>query len=461
MAARGSFSSKAGFIAASAGSAVGLGNIWKFPFEVGEGGGAAFVLMYLLFCFLLCFPVMLTAIAIGRKTQHNAVGSFDTLGFPRWNFIGKAGVIANIIVLSFYNVVAGWTFGYFVEMMQGNFGIGAQFGEFVTDIFTVGTYSILFMLATSYIVSRGISGGIEKASKILMPTLIILIIALAGYALTLPNAGAGIKFYLVPDFSKISMVVASSALGQAFFSLSIGMGILITYGSYVSREDNLISSAALITLADVGIALISGLMIFPFLGYLTEGSMEGVAGGAGLVFVTLPGVFETLGTAGVIIGSLFFLLLSFAALTSTVSLLEVPVAYATEEFKLPRKWAVIMIASIIFLLSIPSMLANGYSPYLSSLITYFGQDSPVDFMTFLGHIVDSWLPMGGFLMIVFAAYVWKKKNLHKEITRGFPGYGKSFLIYFIDISVQYIAPAVLLFLFLSGILTLFFNIYIL
>ncbi|MEM6299175.1 MAG: sodium-dependent transporter, partial [Bacteroidota bacterium] len=320
MAARGGFSSKFGFIAAAAGSAVGLGNIWKFPFEVGNGGGAAFVLMYLAFCFLLCFPVLVAEIAIGRKTQRNPVGAFKALGYPAWSIIGMFGVAAGILILSFYNVVAGWAFGYFLEMVSANFEIGKNFGTFITDVFKVGAYGSVFMIATALIVSRGVSGGIEKASKVLMPTLIVIIVGLLLYSLTLDHAFKGLSFYLVPDFSKITFEVVYNALGQAFFSLSLGMGALITYGSYVGKSDNIISSAALITLADVGIAFIAGMMMFPFVAYLSEGTMEGVQGGAGLIFVTLPGVFETLGTTlGSIVGGTFFLLLSFAALTSTVS----------------------------------------------------------------------------------------------------------------------------------------------
>ena len=341
MASRGNFSSKAGFILAAAGSAVGLGNIWKFPFEVGNGGGAAFVVLYLLFCFLLCFPVMVSEIAIGRHTMRNPVGAFDALGFKKWNFVGKLGLICGVLILSFYNVVAGWAFGYFIEMLFGNFEIGQNFGGYIKDIFRVGSYAIVFMLTTAFIVSKGISGGIERAAKILMPTLIVMILGLVIYAATLPNAMKGISFYLVPDFSEINITVIGGALRQAFFSLSLGMGALITYGSYVSKNDNIISSAAYITLMDVGIAFIAGLMIFPFVAFNLGGDMSQVSqpgfGGPGLIFVTLPGVFETLGSVwGVIIGSFFFLLLSFAALTSTVSLLEVPVAYVVDEHKVNR-----------------------------------------------------------------------------------------------------------------------------
>ena len=221
MATRGEFSSQLGFIAAAAGSAVGLGNIWGFPFEAGQGGGGAFVMIYLAFCFILCFPVMATEIAIGRKTEKNPVGAFTALGYEKWNWVGKMGVLAGILILSFYNVIAGWAFGYIFEMATANFAIANQFGEYTTQIFKVGGYGLLFMLTTSLVVSKGISGGIEKAAKLLMPALIIMILTMVIYSLTLPNAIDGIKFYLIPDFSKINGSVVYNAMGQAFFSLSL------------------------------------------------------------------------------------------------------------------------------------------------------------------------------------------------------------------------------------------------
>ena len=302
---RGEWSSRIGFVLAAAGSAIGLGNIWKFPFEVGNHGGAAFVVVYLFFCFVLCFPVMVTEIAIGRKTNKNPVGAYKALGYKNWSIVGILGVLCGVIILSFYNVVAGWAFGYFLEMIIGNFAIGDQFGAFVSDWFQVGIFSAIFMGTTAFIVARGVSAGIERAAKILMPSLLVIMLFLVIYAFTLPNAMEGLKFYLVPDFSKISLKVMYSALGQAFFSLSLGMGALITYGSYLSSRENIVSSAALITLADVGIALIAGLMMFPLV--FSQGIEP--TGGAGLIFVTLPGVFQSLGPVlGVVIGSLFFLL---------------------------------------------------------------------------------------------------------------------------------------------------------
>lgn len=456
MASRGNFSGRIGFIAAAAGSAVGLGNIWKFPFEVGQGGGAAFVFIYLLFAFILCFPVMVTEIAIGRKTAKNPVGAFSSLGFNRWRSLGLMGVLAGVLILSFYNVVAGWAFGYFIEIIQGHFEIGKNFGEFTKDVIRVGSYGIVFMVTTAYIVSKGISGGIEKASKILMPALIIMMLGLALYAFTLPNAMNGIEFYLKPDFSKITVPVLYRALGQAFFSLSLGMGALITYGSYVAKSENIIVSAALITLADVGIAFLAGLMMFPL---IFSQNLE-PTGGPGLIFATLPGIFESFGsTLGIVIGSTFFLLLSFAALTSTVSLLEVPVAYVVDEHKINRKRAVWLIAGLIFVIGIPSMLSNGASSFFSNFITYIGADSSTDFMTFIGHIAnDSFLPLGGALIVIFAAYAWKKQNLSMEIEQGFEGYKGSFIEKYISFAITYLAPIVLLAIFLLTVLNRFFGI---
>jgi neurotransmitter:Na+ symporter, NSS family len=456
MASRGGFNSRIGFIAAAAGSAVGLGNIWKFPFEVGQGGGAAFVIVYLAFAFILCFPVMVTEIAIGRKTEKNPVGAFSALGFRRWRIVGILGVLAGVLILSFYNVVAGWAFGYFIEMVQGNFNIGSNFGGFTGNLVKVGGYGILFMLATAFIVSKGISGGIEKASKILMPTLIIMILGLVFYAFTLPNAGKGIEFYLLPDFSKITLSVMYKALGQAFFSLSLGMGALITYGSYVAKKENIVTAAALITLTDVGIALLAGLMMFPFV--FSQGLPP--TGGAGLIFVTLPGIFESLGPVlGIIIGSTFFLLLSFAALTSTVSLLEVPVSYVVDEHKINRKVAVWLVAGLIFIVGIPSMLSNGSSAFFSNFITYIGAEKATDFMTFIGHVAnDSFLPLGGALIAIFAAYIWKKHNLNKEIEQGFEGFEDSFVEKFIDFSISYLAPVILISIFILTVLDRFFGV---
>ena len=457
---RGEFTTRLGFILAAAGSAVGLGNIWKFPFEVGNGGGAAFVVLYLCFCFLLCFPVMVAEIAIGRKTRRNPVGAFNAMGTKQWNFVGKLGILTGFLILSFYNVVAGWAFGYFIEMIMGNFEIGSQFGLFIKDWLKIGIYGIIFMGITAYIVSHGVQRGIERAASVLMPSLIIIMILLFVYSITLDGAIDGLRFYLVPDFSKISGQVVYSALGQAFFSLSLGMGALITYGSYLSKRQNIVSSAAMITLMDVGIAFLAGLMLFPLV--FSQGLPA--TGGPGLIFVTLPGVFENLGpTIGWMVGSLFFLLLSFAALTSTVSLLEVPVSYMVDEHKMERKKAVWLMAILIFIIGIPSLLSNGASEFWSNFIGMIGLSregmTDLSFMTFVGWLAnDTFLPLGGMLISFYAAYIWKKHNLSEEISHGFKDYEGSLIQTLINFCISYLAPAVLSVIFVLTVLNRFFGI---
>ncbi|AKE52093.1 sodium-dependent transporter [Kangiella geojedonensis] len=458
---RGQFNSRLGFVLAAAGSAVGLGNIWKFPFEVGAGGGAAFVVIYLAFCFLLCFPVMISEIAIGRKTQLNAVGAFKKLGHHNWAWIGLLGILAGVFILSFYNVVAGWAFGYFLQMVQGNFEIGENFGSYISEWESIGLYGLVFMGVTALIVSKGIQGGIEKAAKILMPTLFAMIIGLMIYAFTLENAMAGIEYYLVPDFSEITGEVIYSALGQAFFSLSLGMGALITYGSYVSRKQDIVRSAAMITLTDVSVAFLAGLMIFPLVAFLNSGDMSSVSGGPGLIFATLPGVFEGLGpTLGIVIGAAFFLLLSFAALTSTVSLLEVPVAYLVDEKKIKRPVAVWGMATLIFLLGIPSLLGNGAVEQLTSFMTLYrdGQEQMISFMDFVELIAsDTFLPLGGTVIAIFTAYIWKKHNLNAELMEGRET-DSQWMMKYINFAVMFFCPLILGAITIITILERFFGI---
>ena len=453
---RGSFNTRLGFILAASGSAVGLGNIWKFPFEVSNGGGAAFLIMYLMFCFILCFPVIVSEIAIGRNTKKNAIGAFNEMGKREWNFIGKMGVLCGVLILSFYTIVAGWVLGYVIEMISGNFSISDNFGYYVNNTSNVLFYSVLFMVITAFIVSKGVEKGIEKAAKILMPSLIIIILLLIIYALTLPNSIDGIIFYLVPDFSQINLTVAGNALGQAFFSLSLGMGMLITYGSYIDKNNNIINSAALITLTDVGIAFLAGLIIFPF---VFSSGIE-TQGGPGLIFQVFPKIFEGLGPlTGTVIGSTFFILLSFAAITSTVSLLEVPVSYLVDEYKVERKYSVWIVAFIILLIGIPSALSQGKILFFSEFITYFGNDKPIDFMQFIIDVSnDTLLPFGGFLITMYVSFVWKKRNLSDEISKGNPNYKGSLVEKYINFSITYICPLILGSIFLLTFLNKFFGI---
>lgn len=447
MASRSGFSSRIGFIAAAAGSAVGLGNIWKFPYETGQNGGAAFLITYLACIFLIGFPVMVGEIAIGRKTQKNPYGAYKSLGGKSWALVGLFGVLCGAMILSFYNVIAGWAFGYFIEIGFGDLlqapDHGAFFGEYVANINDNLIFSIVFMILTAFIVIRGVQGGIEAASKILMPLLYVLLIGLIVYAVSLPGASEGLSFYLNPDFSKVTLSTIYSAMGQAFFSLSLGMGALITYGSYISKKENIVDSAAIVSIADTSVAFLAGLLIFPLV--FSQGVTPGA--GPGLVFVTLPGVFEAMGSGGRIIGAAFFLLLSVAALTSTISLLEVPVAYMTDQFKMKRGKAVAILAVLIFLFGLPSMLSQGASPFFTEFVTYEG--GPKDFLTLINDIFSEvGLPLGGFLMCLFIAFKWKSANLDEEVAIGNPGYMNSWMRKYLNIMITVVCPIVL------GIITL-------
>jgi neurotransmitter:Na+ symporter, NSS family len=438
---RGGFSSRIGFILAAAGSAVGLGNIWKFPYEAGENGGAAFLVIYLALTFLLCFPIMLGEIAIGRKVGLDAYGSYKKLGGKRWGYLGLYGILCGIMILSFYNVVAGWAFGYFLEISFSDLleeeSFGAFFGRYVMDFWDNLIFSLCFMVITAFIVVKGVQKGIEKASKIMMPTLFIILIALIIYSLTLPNAMDGVRFYLLPDFNEISLQTLYSAMGQAFFSLSLGMGALITYGSYVDKNQNILKSAASITILDITVAFLAGLLIFPLVFSQGQSPEQGPA----LVFVVLPGIFQAMGPLlGKIVGGGFFLLLCFAALTSTISLLEVPVAYLVDEKKIPRKAGVWALAALVFILGLPSMLSQGAVKMFSSLSFYNGK-SALDFVSEV--FSDISLPLGGCLMTIFIATRWGTHKMSDELALGNPEYKNSFFEKYINFTIRYVCPFLL------------------
>jgi neurotransmitter:Na+ symporter, NSS family len=458
---RGRFSSRLGFVAAAAGSAVGLGNIWRFPYETGDNGGAAFLLIYLIFTLVIGLPVMISEIAIGRSAQTDAYGAFTKLGNRRWGLIGGFGIICGIMILSFYNVVAGWAFGYFIRIAFGGLlGVddyASYFGAYVADFWDNLIYSFVFMILTALIVTRGIKDGIETASKTFMPLLLLLLVGLIIHALTLDNAWDGVKFYLLPDLSKVDLKTIYSALGQAFFSLSLGMGALITYGSYIKPSENIVKAATVVTLADVLVAFLAGLLIFPLV--FSQGQEPGV--GPGLVFVALPTIFHEMGPiVGRLVGGSFFLLLCFAALTSTISLLEVPVAYFVDEKKIPRKKAVFGLAILIFLIGLPSMLSQGAVLFFTEFMFYEGRVK-----TFLDVIAEMFsevgLPLGGFLLTIFIAFKWKTKNLSIELSKGNPNYAGSVLEKFINFVITTLCPFFIGLIVLVTILEKFLNLKIL
>jgi NSS family neurotransmitter:Na+ symporter len=402
---RGTWGSRLGFVLAAAGSAIGLGNIWRYPYVTGQNGGAAFVLLYVACVFIIALPVLIAELSLGRRTTLNPVGAFKAISSSKyWPLIGYLGVVTGVGILSFYLVIAGWTLGYIVKEVTNQVG---SFGDFVRDPVSEIGYFTAFLLMTMYVVLGGVEKGIERWSKFLMPALFTLLVGLIIYNLTLEGAAKGIEFYLKPDFSKITGSTALAALGQAFFSLSLGMGTMITYGSYISKTENLPFSATAVALSDTLIAFLAGLMIFPALFSVGMEPSQGPA----LVFNVLPSVFEQM-PGGQLIGIAFFVLLAIAALTSTVSLLEVPVAFLVDEKKWSRKKSVIVIAVATFLLGLPSALSQGTSELLSS-VRFLGQTGFLDIMSFM--FSDLSLPIGGFFIALFVGWVWGVKQAHEEV----------------------------------------------
>ena len=413
---RGSWGSRTGFILAAAGSAVGLGNIWGFPTRVGQGGGAAFVVVYLLCVFLICAPIMIAELALGRGSQRDPVGAYRFYRpNSKWWMVGALGVLAGVGILSFYAVIAGWTVAYIWFTATGSISGSADEIQNAFKTFTANgplaiSLTFLFLAITAACIITGVRSGIERVTKALMPTLIILLILLALRAITLPGAAEGLAYYLRPDFSKIMDVgVLSAALGQAFFSLSLGMGCMITYGSYMKKTEGIGHAVLWVVCLDTGIALLAGFIIFPA-GFSIEG-FDPSTSGAGLIFNVLPQLFSTL-PGGALFGTAFFILLAMAALTSTISLLEVPVSHFIDEYGWNRKKAVLVITGATFLLAIPSALGNGAVAALSNFSGALGGN-------FLGLMAMAWnnyaLPVGGFLTAIFVGYIWTSETAIKEL----------------------------------------------
>lgn len=396
--ARGHWSSRVGFIMASAGSAVGLGNVWKFPYMAGDNGGGAFLIIYLGCVLFFGLSLVMAELAIGRTTQLNAVGAFRKLGGRGWSMVGGMGVLTAFIILSFYVVVAGWTLAYVVFMATDTFAaldVEANttiFSQFVSSPVQPLLYAAIFTVIMIGVVLGGVSAGIERSSKWLMPLLFILLIVLAIRSVTLPGAEEGLAFYLMPDWSRVTAATWGGAVSQAFFSLSLGMGAMLTYGSYMSREQNLARDASLVVGLDTLVALLAGLVILPA---VFAAGLEPSAG-PGLTFMTLPAVFAEM-PAGAIFGMLFFVLLAIAALTSAVSLLEVVVSYLVDEKGLSRLAATTGAGAVIFILGIPVSLSQGMWADLT--IAGKGFLDLADFIT-----SSVMMPLGGLLIAVFAGW---------------------------------------------------------
>ncbi|WP_318442828.1 sodium-dependent transporter [Photobacterium leiognathi] len=437
---RGNWSSKIGFVMAAAGSAVGLGNIWKFPYTAGENGGGAFVAIYLLFVIFIGFSVMLTEFAVGRKTGLSAVGAFKTTD-RRWTFVGIMGVLSGLLIMGFYPVVGGWAIAYIYKISTGLLSqptaIGDSFSGFIADPMQPLFWMGLYLLLNIFVVIRGVSGGIEKAGKILMPLLFIILIIVSVKGLTLPGAMAGLEFLFKPDFSKIDSSVVLAALGQAFFSLSLGMGCMLTYGSYLRKKENLVQTTAMVTAMDTGVALLAGIAMFPA---MFAFSMEPSAG-PGLVFVVVPQLFAEMGGIGFILALLFFIGLSVAALTSSVSLLEVVVAYLIDEKGFSRVTAVISASIVMALLCILASLSiGGLGPKLFDTGAFDIFDLLTD---------KIFLAVGGMLVCLFAGWRLDRSELKKEITNdgrvSFPLFNLWYAL------IKYIIPVAIAIVAISGV----------
>lgn len=407
---RENWGSRIGFIMAAAGSAVGLGNIWRFPYMAGDNGGGAFILIYLGFVFVIGLSVMIAEFAVGRRTGLAAVGAYKSYS-DRWTFAGVIGVISAFFIMGFYPVVGGWSLAYVFKSLTGlmsdSGAIGDAFGGFIGSPVEPLGWMLVFLVFNILIVAKGIAGGIEKAARVLMPTLLVLLAFLTVRSVTLPGASAGLEFIFKPDFSEVSGQTLLAALGQAFFSLSLGMGCMITYGSYLSKKETLPNNALIVTALDVGVAILAGIAIFPA---LFSFGMEPTAG-PGLVFVVVPIIFAEMGAIGTLFGAVFFIALTVAALTSSVSLLEVVVAYLIDQRGMERKKSVYSAGGIMIVTGILSSLSLG----VMSGVTIFG----VGFFDFFDILTDKiFLAIGGMLLAIFVGWVVKKEDLYDELTNG-------------------------------------------
>ncbi|MGN1134788.1 MAG: sodium-dependent transporter [Oscillospiraceae bacterium] len=407
---RDKWSSRFGFIMSAAGSAVGLGNIWKFPYMAGTNGGAVFLAAYIFFALLLGVPILLTELAVGRAGGKNAVDSCRAID-KRWGFAGYFGIAGSFIVLSYYSVVGGWVMKYLVSCANDNIPVSGFFQSYSALTAEPLAWQFIFIFINAAIVLIGVSKGIEKVSSVLLPLLLVFLLGLMFYSLSLDGAAEGVKFFLKPDLSSVGslsdiLTICVKALGQVFFSLSLGMGTLITYGSYLDKNDNLPKSTFTIVGIDTLIAVISGLTVMPAVFAL---GMEPDAG-AGLIFSTLPAVFAQL-PAGSFMGTVFFLLVLFAAITSAISLLEVIAAFLSETFNMSRKLAAVLPSALIFLLSVPASMSYGRLRDF----TVLGMNI-FDFLVFLSDQII--MPLGGLFLCILAGHIWGRKGMDREITSG-------------------------------------------
>ena len=443
---RDNFGSRFGALVAMAGSAVGLGNLWRFPYLVGENGGAAFIIVYIILCFLICLPIFISEFIIGRRSQKNAFATFrDLSGGSAWRWVGLFTIIVPMIVLSYYCVIGGWSIEYLLKSLTFSFGgesqgaLSTMFTGFVTSTWGPLAVHTGFLLATTMIVVVGIKDGIEKFSKIMMPLLFVMVLSIAVYSLTLPGAKEGVKYLFYPDFSKLTGKSVAAALGQAFFSLSLGFGTIMTYASYVSKKDNIMFQSAATAVSDLIFALIAGTAIMPAVFAFGINPQAG----PGLVFETLPFVFGQM-PAGGLIAILFFVALLVAALTSSISMLEVAVAYLVEEKKFSRLGACALLFVICWVIGAVCSLSFGPLSHIQ-----IRGGNIFDFLDSLSSNVL--MTLGSLFTVIFVGWRLKKTDVYDEFTNGGTLSRNSKIFGVLWFLIRYIAPVAIIAIFISGI----------
>lgn len=446
---RSSFTGKIGFVLAAAGSAVGLGNIWRFPYLAAKYGGGIFLLTYLILAVTFGFALMTAEIALGRKTGLSVVGAFSKLN-KKFTFLGYLAAFVPAIILPYYSVIGGWVTKYFFAFCTGNGVMAAHdsyFGGFITSTAEPVGWFFIYIGLTALIVLFGVERGIEKVSKIMMPVLVVLSVVIAGYSMTISGAIDGVKYYITPDFNKFSVTTVLAAMGQLFYSMSLAMGIMVTYGSYMKKEVNLESSVSNIEIFDTGIAFLAGLMIIPATYAFSNGSPEALGKGPGLMFATLPKVFESM-AGGQIIGALFFLLVLFAALTSSISLMETVVSIVCDKLKWSRKIAIAAVFVFSIVMGLISCL--GYSIWDTT--TIIGMQM-LDFFDFITNSVM--MPVVAFFTCIFIGYIIKPQSIIEEVELT-GKFKKKALFTFV---IKYLAPVCIIAILISSVLDAYIGIF--
>ncbi|GGD59067.1 sodium-dependent transporter [Lacimicrobium alkaliphilum] len=461
------FGSRLGFILAAAGSAVGIGNMVGFPVAAAKNGGGAFLLIYTLFVFFICLPVMLAEMSIGRHAKKDPLGAYRDIsgGESKWKLAGWLAILTPFMIAVFYTVITVWLIGYLIQVAIGNLDVladPATFGVFINsgDIFA---YMLVVAAIVFLILQGGVRQGIEKAAKFLMPALFFMLVALVIFVLTLDNAMEGVKYYLIPDFSKINASVVSAALSQAFFSLSLGMGILITYGSYLSRKNSVPGSARLVALTDTLVAFVAGLLLLPAVfSFNPDTNMADLSDSSvGMIFTFLPKIFLALQTsigygAASFVAAVFFLLVFFAAITSLVSIIEVPTAALMDEKGLSRRKALLVLGLGIGALTLAATTSFGMFSFFTEMTHYAGMNKSF-FDVLVDVFYDTILPLNGLLVCLFVIYRWKKANFNNALREGDDGYKSSFYEKYVDFSLGTFIPIILLVIFINTVAIKFFD----